>query len=1047
MVILLTSDVFFLQVRLCKDRTSERLYAIKIISKDFLKKRKNGKTTETYFEDIKREIAIMKKLLHPNILRLYEVLDDPKVNKMYLVLEYMKKGDLINVLKKRDGNGNDSDFQTLSDFEVWQIFRQLVTGIRYLHFQNIVHGDIKPQNLLLGDDGIVKIADFGISQMLSGSDEQLHDAGGTPAFMAPELCEGKKNFSGQLADIWAIGATIFMLRFGQPPFVAKSIINLYYKICNDPLVFPVTPSIDPGLQNLIEGMLEKNPEKRLTIAQIVAHPWYRQPPPPPSLASLAPASNTMASPMVGNKGRPSVPAPAPAPAPTTTGSGNSSNNNGANTNGSGGGTGSNTPSRPQSSNGGSSVSASGNPTAPTSTAAVPTFQPPPSYDDEANEAMKGPIHRTILNNDDVFMSIGNISVTDHEDYEGAIGDVIEEGEDEDSDEEDNDDDEGGGGHGKKAKGVKAADKLLGRNRDALLAANKDDGGSRSEHKDSSDSRRPSRSSANPSPPPTMAEDKRDKLGRKIKPAAAKAASKGSDSDSDDGVGDDDDLVSELASSKSPSKKKSPATPAAAPGGGGRGEAPALMETGGSDIMGTNWGADVFQMVDDDEDERGDDDDEEVDVDSDEGQDRFDANRVQAAGDTKGKTMVRKESHSEMSEEEEARRSRRFMKKITKKSTENMMRSLPNDGTSGSTGTGAAGSSSSSSSTSSSAAAGNRSTAAASSSKTKAAAVSATSSTSAASASTSSGAQNHSSMAKSQSQPLTLSTPHIGLSSHSTTGSAAQLFPSGPLSQSTGLNSLNTSSTSSSPLLKPGSRSARGDPTRTFSMNSTFDDDEPEALTTEEFQAMMDTLSQQNTQGSRYAGNGVEPIGEEGEGEESSNRVPGGASGGNGGSGPSSAQSTLAAISHRSNSVTDQGLIDVAMQVVWDQIDSLKVSYLNPRVKIGGAFHSEQGIRPTQEDRCVLLPNVAAMQALTAYDLNPGTKEQLNMFALAGIFDGHDGWRASQYLAQYLATMLVTHDKFVDPKQLNHAINDTFTSIDLQVSYIYRCVVYEKAVLK
>lgn len=76
-------------MRLCKDRTTEKLYAIKIISKDFLKKRKNGKTSETYFEDIKREIAIMKKLLHPNILRLFEVLDDPKVSRsvqfLYLI--------------------------------------------------------------------------------------------------------------------------------------------------------------------------------------------------------------------------------------------------------------------------------------------------------------------------------------------------------------------------------------------------------------------------------------------------------------------------------------------------------------------------------------------------------------------------------------------------------------------------------------------------------------------------------------------------------------------------------------------------------------------------------------------------------------------------------------------------------------------------------------------------------------------------------------------------------------------------------------------------
>ena len=71
--------MLFLQVRLCKDRTTDKLFAIKIFSKDFLKKKKTGKSDETFFEDIRREIAIMKKLLHPNILRLFEVLDDPKV--------------------------------------------------------------------------------------------------------------------------------------------------------------------------------------------------------------------------------------------------------------------------------------------------------------------------------------------------------------------------------------------------------------------------------------------------------------------------------------------------------------------------------------------------------------------------------------------------------------------------------------------------------------------------------------------------------------------------------------------------------------------------------------------------------------------------------------------------------------------------------------------------------------------------------------------------------------------------------------------------------
>ena len=88
---------------------------------------------------------------------------------MYLVLEYMKKGDLVNVLKGREsstpgngGNKNMGGHTVLSDLELWNIFRQIVAGVRYLHYQNVVHGDIKPQNLLVGENGIVKIADFGI---------------------------------------------------------------------------------------------------------------------------------------------------------------------------------------------------------------------------------------------------------------------------------------------------------------------------------------------------------------------------------------------------------------------------------------------------------------------------------------------------------------------------------------------------------------------------------------------------------------------------------------------------------------------------------------------------------------------------------------------------------------------------------------------------------------------------------------------------------------------------------------------------------------------
>ena len=174
----------YAEVRLCKERTSDSLFAMKIISKEMLSKKKGGgNNSETFFDDIRREIAIMKKLLHPNVLRLFEVLDDPKVNKLYLVLEYMKRGDLFKVLQERVKLSNEleenpngkSQTPYFTELELWNIFRQVSAGLRYLHIQNVIHGDIKPQNLLLSDNGIVKIADFGISRILVSNTEEDGD--------------------------------------------------------------------------------------------------------------------------------------------------------------------------------------------------------------------------------------------------------------------------------------------------------------------------------------------------------------------------------------------------------------------------------------------------------------------------------------------------------------------------------------------------------------------------------------------------------------------------------------------------------------------------------------------------------------------------------------------------------------------------------------------------------------------------------------------------------------------------------------------------------
>jgi serine/threonine protein phosphatase PrpC/tRNA A-37 threonylcarbamoyl transferase component Bud32 len=283
----------YADVRLAKEKTSDRLYAVKVINKQVLRRKLTG--ASTMLDDVKREIAIMKKLSHPHVLRLFEVMDDPKVNKLYLVLEYMKLGDLMQIMR---GDAKVYRCDRMREAPLWTVFRQVTSGLEYLHLQNIVHGDIKPQNLLLSEDGVLKIADFGISKMLA-QEEALLETAGTPAFMCPEICAGEP-YSGMLADVWALGVTMFMLRCGRPPFVADKVIRLYYAIIHDPLVFQ-TPLAE-GLRALLRRMMEKDPANRASLKDVRDAEWLRQPPPRtratpkdrPALAALEPRRDMLA---------------------------------------------------------------------------------------------------------------------------------------------------------------------------------------------------------------------------------------------------------------------------------------------------------------------------------------------------------------------------------------------------------------------------------------------------------------------------------------------------------------------------------------------------------------------------------------------------------------------------------------------------------------------------------------------------------------------------------------------------------------------------------
>ena len=216
---------------------------------------------------IREEIAIMKKLNHPNLVSLIEVLDDPEEDSLYMVMEMCKNGVVMKI-----GLGERADPYDEEQCRYW--FRDMILGTEYLHAQGIIHRDIKPDNCLITEDGVLKIVDFGVSEMFE-KDSEMNTAksAGSPAFMPPELCVAKHGeVSGRAADIWSLGVTLYCMRYGRLPFEQTGVLELYESIKGE--------SIDLGdLQNeddwkdLMIRIFEKDPKQRITIEELREHPW------------------------------------------------------------------------------------------------------------------------------------------------------------------------------------------------------------------------------------------------------------------------------------------------------------------------------------------------------------------------------------------------------------------------------------------------------------------------------------------------------------------------------------------------------------------------------------------------------------------------------------------------------------------------------------------------------------------------------------------------------------------------------------------------------
>uniref|UniRef100_A0A673KW08 non-specific serine/threonine protein kinase n=1 Tax=Sinocyclocheilus rhinocerous TaxID=307959 RepID=A0A673KW08_9TELE len=240
----------FAVVKLARHRITKTEVAIKIIDKTQL--------DAVNLEKIYREVQIMKMLDHPHIIKLYQVMETK--NMLYLVTEYAKNGEIFDYLAKHG---------RLSEPEARRKFWQILSAVEYCHNLNIVHRDLKAENLLLDGHMNIKIADFGFGNFFQPG-KPLATWCGSPPYAAPEVFEGQQ-YEGPQLDIWSMGVVLYVLVCGALPFDGPSLPILRQRVLEGRFRIPYFMTED--CEHLIRRMLVLDPSKRLSIGQIKEHKW------------------------------------------------------------------------------------------------------------------------------------------------------------------------------------------------------------------------------------------------------------------------------------------------------------------------------------------------------------------------------------------------------------------------------------------------------------------------------------------------------------------------------------------------------------------------------------------------------------------------------------------------------------------------------------------------------------------------------------------------------------------------------------------------------
>ncbi|XP_048023011.1 serine/threonine-protein kinase MARK2 isoform X9 [Chanodichthys erythropterus] len=234
----------FAKVKLAKHVLTGKEVAVKIIDKTQL----NSSSLQKLF----REVRIMKLLNHPNIVKLFEVIETEKT--LYLVMEYASGGEVFDYLVAHG---------RMKEKEARAKFRQIVSAVQYCHQKCIVHRDLKAENLLLDADMNIKIADFGFSNEFTLGNK-LDTFCGSPPYAAPELFQGKK-YDGPEVDVWSLGVILYTLVSGSLPFDGQNLKELRERVLRGKYRIPFYMSTD--CENLLKKFLILNPTKRGSLEQ------------------------------------------------------------------------------------------------------------------------------------------------------------------------------------------------------------------------------------------------------------------------------------------------------------------------------------------------------------------------------------------------------------------------------------------------------------------------------------------------------------------------------------------------------------------------------------------------------------------------------------------------------------------------------------------------------------------------------------------------------------------------------------------------------------